>query len=182
MKRECIQLDSYLAGDLSAQQAQLFELHVLECDVCREELRQQQWIDELLQSPVRLQLEPVPPKLTCATQLPSSKRQRRLLLAACGIAASLLIAAGLIALVTTDGAKPIASNSNRPKPITPTIESSAPDPPPATFVSDENTITVPLTSTASDVTVVQVYPTLETERRWHRTLVLQNTLTKSNGG
>ena len=67
-------------------------------------------------------------------------------------------------------------------PKSPTAQPAASYSLPPTFVSDENTITVPLTSTASDVTVVQVYPTLETERRWHRELVLQSTQRKSNGG
>src|SRR4051812_25166740 len=120
MKDECQQFDSYLAGDLSAEQAQRFDVHLLECDLCRGEIQQQQWLDGLLQSPVRLQLEPAPLKLTSATQLPTLQR-RRAMLATCAIAASLFIAIGSVALVTTNVPKPIASTIQR-KPKTPTVE------------------------------------------------------------
>src|SRR3954454_23941799 len=107
MKGECQQFDSYLAGNLSAEQAHGFQLHLLECELCRREIHLQQWIDGLLQSPVRLQLEPAPLKLTSATQLPTPQRRRRVALAACAIAASLFIAIGLVTLVAKRDAKPI---------------------------------------------------------------------------
>jgi hypothetical protein len=100
----------------------------------------------------------------------------------CCLAASLLIAAGLFAIIEQHTDTSNASNSIQGDPKSPTDQPAASYSLPPTFVSDENTITVPLTSTASDVAVVQVYPTLETERRWHRELVLQSTQRKSNGG
>ena len=51
-----------------------------------------------------------------------------------------------------------------------------PHSPQATFVSTTDAIVVPLESPSSDVTVVQVYPTTDTERHWRLEAVLSTNL------
>jgi anti-sigma factor RsiW len=182
MNSECEHLDAYFAGDLPADGLLRFEHHLLVCDSCRDAVRQQHWIDELLSSPLRVQFEPTPEfNLASLSHRTASQRARRLQLAAGAIAASLLVAAGLVAF-TASHKNATATSAAVPVKETHDVARSTFNPRPATFVSDENAIAVSLQSDSSDVTVVQVFPTLETERRWHRELVLQNTLSKSNGG
>jgi hypothetical protein len=59
--------------------------------------------------------------------------------------------------------------------IAPRVEMES-KPPPATFVSTSDAIAIPLESPADNVTVVQVYPTIDTERRWQ----LETTLTTTS--
>ena len=65
MNSKCNNLDAYLRDDLSVDERAAFESHLEECDACREAMDQQQWIDGLLQSPTRIQLER--PSVTIST-------------------------------------------------------------------------------------------------------------------
>ncbi len=67
MNTECNNIEAYLAGDLQVEQAVDFEDHLPQCDACRETIDQQRWIDGLLRSPLRLQVEPTPVDLIVAT-------------------------------------------------------------------------------------------------------------------
>src|SRR3954452_17717757 len=99
MKAECEQLDDFLDAARSGEHSHCFEHHLLTCETCREAVRQQHWIDDLLQSRARLQLEPIPAQLTSHVQRPARYYAHRVQLAICCLAASLLIAAGVFALI-----------------------------------------------------------------------------------
>ena len=60
MSNDCDKLDDYLAGDLDGDAAERFIAHLRDCEACREAESQQRWIDSLLSSTERLQLEPAP--------------------------------------------------------------------------------------------------------------------------
>jgi|SRR3954451_14255166 hypothetical protein len=182
MNNECEQLDAYFAGGLRAADLQRFEHHLLTCDSCGDAIREQHWIDELLQSRIRSQFEPTPDRLTSLSQARAGERNRRIQLVACGLAASLLFAVGLITFTIRHNENTGASTTIQSTGETVALTSSNSKAPSATFVADENAITLSVQSNAPEVTIVEVYPTLETKRRWHRELVLQNTLSKSNGG
>src|SRR5690349_15129374 len=95
MSHECCQLDAYIVGELSRDELARFEAHLSQCDPCREAIDQQRWIDAMLRSPLRTQLEPVPANLVQRPVIISSSRRRRVLIAAFGLASA---AAVLIAL------------------------------------------------------------------------------------
>src|SRR5437867_1731174 len=96
MNRECNKRDAFLADDLPADETERFNDHLPNCDACREAVNQQRWIDVLLQSPVRSQLEPLPVDLVELMRTSVSRRRQVARLAACGLAAAaaILVAAG----------------------------------------------------------------------------------------
>src|SRR3954453_19692784 len=99
MKAECEQLDDFLDAARSGEHSHRFEHHLLTCETCREAVRQQHWIDDLLQSRARLKLEPIPARLTSHLQRPVRHYVRRVQIAVCCFAASMLIAAGVFAII-----------------------------------------------------------------------------------
>src|SRR5205814_1197559 len=82
--------------DLPADEAVRFKGHLAHCDKCREAIDQGQWIDDLLQSPIRLQLDCVPVHLVESARRSMPQRRRVVRLAACGLAAAatLVVAVG----------------------------------------------------------------------------------------
>jgi hypothetical protein len=54
--------------------------------------------------------------------------------------------------------------------------------PAATFVSSSDTIAVPLESPAANVTVVEVYPTVNAQRRLQLAAALSSLSSEPNGG
>jgi anti-sigma factor RsiW len=187
---DCDQLDAFLLGELSPQDAEHFELHVCACEECREAVEQQQWIDNLLRSNAATQAEQAPLSLRDSLRNVPVRRRKRVVLTAFAVAtaASLLIAVGWIAIQSQSVdtlhdqvVKPAIDHPISPTDMTPALATDATRPR-ATFVSDGDSIAVPVESTDDDVTIVQLYRTTETERRLQRELALQVTLLDSNGG
>jgi anti-sigma factor RsiW len=179
---DCEKLDAYLAGDLSDSEFIHFESHVEECTACREAIDEHQWIENLLQSPARIQLERPPTIIVDSVHLSVAHRRRRVLQAACGLAAAavLLIAVGWLGLNRQSTRRVISKIQDVA--VAEPVHAPAPTQPQATFVTTSDAIAVPLESSSADVSIVQVYPTTETERRLRLELTLTSTSSKSNGG
>jgi anti-sigma factor RsiW len=178
---DCEKLDAYLAGDLSGSELVRFESHVAECTACRKAIDEQQWIEDLLQSPARIQLERTPATILDSVHVSLAQR-RRVLQAACGLAAAavLLIAVGWLGL-NRQSTCPVISKIQDVAVAEP-VHAPSPTQPQATFVTTSDAIAVPLESSSADVSIVQVYPTTEAERRLRLELTLTSTSSKSNGG
>ena len=99
----CNNLDAYLSDDLSGDERAIFESHLEECATCRDAVDEQQWIDDLLQSPERTQLERPSATILDSFRVSIAQRRRRVVQATCGLAAAatLLIAVGLLAAKPT---------------------------------------------------------------------------------
>src|SRR3954471_7388085 len=97
---DCKQLDAYLADDLPADAVACFESHLMLCAECREAIDEQKWIDGLLQSPVRVQIERTPATTLELIRTSIANRNRRTIRAvfALATAAVLLIGLGWIGL------------------------------------------------------------------------------------
>lgn len=187
---DCDQLDAFLLGELSPRDAERFELHVRTCEECREAVEQQHWIDGLLRSDVAAELDSAPFALHESLRAIPARRPRNIRVVAFAVAtaASLLIAVGWIAIrsqpvdIAHDPvAVPAITQPVSPTDATPALANGGTRPR-ATFVSSGDSIAVPVESTDDNVTIVQLYPTTETERRLQRELALQIPLLDSNGG
>jgi anti-sigma factor RsiW len=179
---DCNKLDAYLADDLSADDVGRFESHLEACAECREAIDEQKWVDNLLQSPVRIQLERAPAELLDSFHSSLSHRRRHVLQAACGLAtaAALVIAVGWLEL-NRQARLPSVSKGQDIAVVEP-VHATALRKPQATFIASTDAIVVPLESPSTDVTVVQVYQTTDTERRWRLEQSLLSASIKSNGG
>ena len=168
---ECEDLDAFLADDLPPNAAKRFAAHLAQCAACREATEQQRWIDGLLKSPLREELESPPAAVASAVRASIVRRHRRVRVIAGGVAAAaaILLAAGWIALwkqpdhrvakqsavALRDAAEPSPGPSRR--------GTGAVEPPRATFVGDSDLIVVPVASRVPSVTIVRVYPTYQAE-------------------
>jgi anti-sigma factor RsiW len=157
MNRECKHFDAYLVGELPVEQAAGFERHLLHCDDCRELIEQQRWIDGLLQSPERLQVERAPAKLIDRARKTISQRGR-VRIAACGLAAAATIFVALGWLALYRGAVDRSDSDALPVDI---AEAASPRAaaPRATYVGGADVIAVPIESHHADVTIVRIYST-----------------------
>jgi anti-sigma factor RsiW len=172
---DCDKLDAYLNSDLPVDDVARFKLHVEACAECLEAIDEQRWIDGLLHSPARLQLERPPAAILDSVRVSLAHRRHRILQAACGLAAAaLVIATGWLGL-TREEISPTSPERRDIAVIEPT-RPPAPVQPRATFVTTSEAIAVPLESPSSDVTIVQVYPTTDTERRWRLEAALSTNL------
>jgi hypothetical protein len=173
MGSNCENLDAYLLGDLDRDETVRFEQHLGTCAACQRTVDQQRWLDDLLQSPLRADLEPPPDSLVQSIRVSLARRRSQRRLAACGLAAA---AALIVAMGWTlwagrharmNPAEQIAQSHGE------AIErqnaggspSARPQPPDsdtaftkAAVVGDERTIVVPVESPYPNVTVVRVYP------------------------
>ncbi len=159
MNTECNNIEAYLAGDLQVEQAVDFEDHLPQCDACRETIDQQRWIDGLLRSPLRLQVEPTPVDLIVATRRAHSRRRQSVRLAACGLAAAVLIC---VAFGRLELNPQVSGRPGRGKSASEVGGKAATDvaaPTTATFVGGADVIAVPIESQHADVTIVRIYPT-----------------------
>ena len=181
LNSNCNKLDAYLADDLSAEESQRFESHLAECDACREAINEQRWVDSLLQSPVRIQIERPPAEVLDSFRSSLSQR-RRIWQAACGLAAAVVLVIALDWLQLNRQAKQPSIAKGQDIAVTDAVHATAPSKPQATFIASTDAIVVPVESPSTDVTVVQVYPTTETERRWRLEQSLLSASIKSNGG
>jgi hypothetical protein len=179
---DCSKLDAFLADDVPVDEALRFKSHLEECGACREAIDVQNWVDGLLQSPVRIQIERTPATILDSFHTSLSHRHRRVWQAACGLAAAavLIIAVGWLEL-NRQASLPSISRV-RDVAVAKTVHATAPSKPQATFVSSTDAIAVSLESPSADVTIVQVYPTTDTERRWRFEQSLLSASAKSNGG
>jgi anti-sigma factor RsiW len=178
----CDKLDAYLMGDLPIGDVAHLESHLEACAKCREAIDEQKWVDSLLQSPLRIQIERPPATILVSLQSSLSHRRRRILQAAWGLAAAagLLVAVGWSMLNRQVELPSISVIQNMA--VTEAGRTVHPVRPQATFVATTDAIVVPLDSPSSDVTIVQVYPTTDTERRWRLEQSLLSASTKPNGG
>jgi anti-sigma factor RsiW len=192
VKRECDNLDAYLADELLPEAARQYLQHLDACDECLHAVDQQRWIDGLLQSEVRTSLETAPASLVeSLREAAVSPRRRNVQLVAFGfaaIAAAFIIAVGWTVmlkrqaanLAATENAAAIATGAtcavNRWAVATDTV------PPKAVFIGNGEAIAVPIENSDENVTVVRLYPTTDTERRLQLELALQTVHMESNGG
>jgi hypothetical protein len=178
---DCNKLDAYLADDLSVDDILRFESHLEECSACSEAIDKQHWIDSLLQSPVRIQLERTP--ATILDSLHSSLSQRRRVWqAACGLAAAGVLIFVLGWLELNRQAKLPSNPEVQDVTVAEAVPTAIPITSRAMFVATTDAIVVPLESPSADVTIVQVYPTTDTERRRRFEQSLLSALTTPNGG
>jgi predicted anti-sigma-YlaC factor YlaD len=172
----CNHLDAFLSNDLSDDNRAVFESHLEECPTCHDAMDQQQWIDGLLNSPARVQLERPSATILDSFHVSPTKRQRRIAQAACGLAmaATLLIVLSAWQLnQQAIGPSVVEQHSVATTPPTTTL---TPAQSLTTFVPTSDSIVVPLESPSADVTVMQVYPTTDAERRWRLEATLSTNL------
>jgi anti-sigma factor RsiW len=166
---ECLNLDAFLLGDLAQAEASRFTGHLAHCDTCRDAVDKQRWIDELLMSPIRVELESPPDTLieSCRTAPLVRRQQTRVIAGVFAAAAALAIAAGWTVLnrqagdIAAPGGKMTRSEAIASVPDTFQTEIQAPEPPRATFVGGPDVLVVPVASRHPNVTVVRVYPTYQ---------------------
>jgi anti-sigma factor RsiW len=172
----CHNLDAYLLNDLLGDERATFESHLEECPPCSDVVEQQQWIDDLLHSGARIELERPSATIFDSFCVSLAQRRRRVTQATCGLAAAatLLVAVGLWALNRQmSGLTKVEQQSTA---LTESAYAPPPAQPPATFVSTSDAIVVPLESQSADVSIVQVYPTTDAERRWRLKATLSTSL------
>jgi Putative zinc-finger len=179
---DCNKLDAYLADDLSADDVDRFESQLETCAECREAIDEQKWIDSLLQSPMRIQFERASAEVLDSFHSSLSQRRRRVVQAACGLAAAAVLVIALGWLQLNRQATHPAISKGQDVAVAEAIRATAPNKPQATFVASTDAIAVSLESASNDVTIVQVYPTTDTERRWRIEQSLLSASTKPNGG
>jgi anti-sigma factor RsiW len=169
MSAQCEKLDAFLDGDLSPDDCERFEAHLHLCEPCRQAVSQQLWIDALLGSPERLEIEPLPAALSQAVRNAVSCR-RKARLVACGLAAAavLLIAIGwTLALnrqatvATSDNVVENVAREDEPSPSPSLGGREKAETPRATFVAGPDVLAVPVASRHPNVTIVRVYPTYQ---------------------
>jgi anti-sigma factor RsiW len=192
VRRECENLDAYLADELSPEDTSQFVEHLNACDECRHVADEQHWIDGLLRSDLCTSLEAAPTSLAESLRDAAVVRHRRRVYLVAGsfatVAAMVVIAIGWTVLFNRQTER-IAPNVNAAHDANLTAETGimpaiAQDSvrPKAVFVGTGEAIAVPLESSDENVTVVQLYPTTDTERRLRRELAFQSFESDANGG
>lgn len=193
VKLECDNLDAFLADALSQEVTSQFALHLDHCEECRNAVDEQRWIDGLLRSNSRVSLEPAPDSLRESFRAAAAPRrhQNTQLIACCfaAVAAAVVVAVGWTLTLSRQADEVAAGGDNGTTNET-TISQSDVRPavaqgtqrPKATFIGTGDAIAVPIESSDDNVTVVQLYPTTDTERRLRRELALQFTHSEPNGG
>ena len=152
----CSNLDAFILDDLPAEAALRFTAHLHECDICRDAIDQQRWIDGLLASPVCRDLESTPGGLIdfFRTRKLSRRRHARFIACVFATAAALAIAAGWTVLNRQ------APRITSPSVVTVSSREDA-DPPQAFFVGGADLLVVPVASRHPNVTIVRIFPTYQ---------------------
>ncbi len=155
---ECEQLEVFLADELEDAAAADFLAHFEVCASCRTEADQQAWLDQLLHDAGTSTTATPNVLWQIETRIAQARwKQRRIYGSATLLAAaSLLIAVGL----RSDPAPTTA-----PKSETNRQSSAAPV---ATFTGTDDMIVIHHDSPHPNVTIVQVYPTIDAPRRRER--------------
>jgi hypothetical protein len=175
MNAECENLDAFLDGDLSPQDRERYHAHLRLCEACHDAARRQRWIDNLLSSPERLELELVPAELGQPVRnLISRRRQARLV--ACGLAAAAIF---VVAVGWTTVLNRQAGVAAINQIVKTSVVDSEPSPNPslkgraeaqqATFIAGPDVLAVPVASRYPNVTIVRVYPTYQSSFAAHAT-------------
>jgi anti-sigma factor RsiW len=167
MNGPCDNLDAFLNGELPGEDALTYEGHLAQCEACREAVDQQHWIDSLLRSPARNEIEPAPPTLPRTVRHLIQSRRRRARLAACGLAAAaaVIIAAGWIAVLnrqardSESGMADAVIAKTEPSHRRSLQGSATSQPPRAVFVGGEDVFVAAVQSPHPNVTIVRIYPT-----------------------
>lgn len=155
----------------------------------------QQWIDGLLRSSDAAELEAAPQAIhfVASAAINERRRRQRRRRSLVGVAAAAAIAAIAMWSPTTNPpvAKTVAPGSAGGSNDQATIHPAATPgqrpglqnvPQIARFETNGETIAVPLASDDPQVSIVQLYPTTTTERRWRRELAMQSVVAEPNGG
>ena len=167
MNSKCEKLEPFLSGDLRDDDALRFEAHVHECEACRDAIGQQHWIDGLLRSHTRIELEPAPEGVS-KTVCVSMMRRRYARLAACGLvaAAVLFVLAGWIFMLNRqarDAAEPVIARAfnaeTEPSPDPSLTGRGLAEPLRAVFVGGPDLFVAAVESRNPNVTIVRLYPT-----------------------
>jgi len=161
MNQACEQLDDYLAGELAAGDVARFEAHCATCAECRAGVDEQRWIDGLLQSPVRVELESASPAFVKTIESAIEKSSQRAGVFSVGLAAAavLLVAVGVAVLASGErpelaGQKAVPSN-DAARVQSPSLVKASPK---ATVDGGDDMLVVPIESPYPDVTIVRMYP------------------------
>ncbi len=168
MIAECENLDAFLDAELSPAESDRFDAHMHVCEKCQEAVNQQRWIDALLCSPERFELEPVSAALSRSV-LNSISRRRHARLVACGLAAAavLVIAVGWTAALNRQATAPAVNHNqvaekavrhDEPSPSPSLKGRGIAEAPRATFVAGPDVLAVPVASRHPNVTIVRVFP------------------------
>ncbi|MBM4088617.1 MAG: hypothetical protein FJ276_04200 [Planctomycetes bacterium] len=172
----CDQLDDYLCGWLSQDEAARFEAHLAACPDCQEESASQHQIDRWL-ADATAWAEPVPASLMLRIQRQALVvRRRRLVGWACAVAAAgaVVLTFGLWATQRSISGRgdrsPVAKSPMVSEvPPAPLLANAASKPPAAVLArvalaDPSSAILVPVESRSPNVTVVWVYPTVNASR------------------
>jgi anti-sigma factor RsiW len=194
MGSECRQLEAYFDADVPLEKRLAFEKHLSQCPQCREAVGQQRWIDSLLRSTDAAEEETLRGYVRVGAMKVISRarrrtRIRRSLIAATAAAASLVMLAAW-QFTSRPSAPGFARGSNNEaiarRNVIPRqsrgLQNTVNGGSEATFVTDSDAIAVPLASGDAQVSIVQVYPTTTTERRWQRELSLSAGRAGQDGG
>jgi anti-sigma factor RsiW len=167
----CNQLDEYLCGLLSPNEAAEFERHLANCQVCREERELQGRIDRVLADENAFAAT-VPAGLRSRVDRGVRTKRRRRMLSWAGAAAAALSVAAALTFATTNGLFFTVPDQAKTDRLAPVGDNSALAvlPPvhvetPAVVVAQvamldpESAIAVPIESHSPNVTLVQIYPT-----------------------
>jgi anti-sigma factor RsiW len=167
----CDQLDEYLCGLLSPDEAAEFDAHLADCQVCRDERELQRRIDRLL-TDENTYSAPVPAGLRSRVVRGVRAKRRRRMLSWAGAAASALSVAVALTFATTNGLFFTAPDQAKTDQIAPfgdygglAVVSPVQIKSPPVVVAQvamldpESAIAVPIESHSPNVTLVQIYPT-----------------------
>ncbi len=155
---ECEQLEAYLADELNDTTAADFLAHLEVCASCRAEADQQAWLDQLLHDAGTITTAAPDVLWEVEDQISHARRKQRRMYGMSTLlaAASLLLAVGLR---RDPGPTPAPKfEANRQSPAAPV----------ATFTGAEDVIVIQHESPYPNVTIVQVYPTVDASRRRER--------------
>jgi anti-sigma factor RsiW len=168
----CNQLDEYLCGLLSPDEAADFEVHLADCPTCREERDLQQRIDRLLADGNAF-VAPVPESLRSRVDRGILRKRRRRALSWAGATAAALSVALALTFLATNGlfvSTPDQAKSDQIAPVGDNGALAAVPPnfresPSAavvqvTMLDPQSAIVVPIESHSPNVTLVQIYPTI----------------------
>ena len=158
----CNQLEDYLAGALSEEQAVAFAAHLPRCPACRQAAEQQRQIDHSLRQAVS-QLDLVPAGLIERIEGRMRRARRRCLLA-CGAALSAVAATLLVVMIggwhLPDGHRPGTVAQRRSALVGEGRATPAQPRAQVTMADPSSAIVVPIESNMPNVTIVWIYPTI----------------------
>lgn len=161
----CEQLDDYLLGELAGAEREAFERHCAVCEPCRSAVRRQSRWDGLLKAaaesvgcPPGL-IRRVQSELACARQQSRRRRAIAALIAAC-------VVIGLGGWLMIDRGRPPdrqpGNDVTKVQDKKPVHQPAAANPPRVRVELPRSVIAVHIDSGDPDVTLIQVYPVVET--------------------